>query len=242
MDEKALQGFLRAAGTAYQARFTRFLDPAEAREVEAAAKAMQLPVVLWGGYPYAERCIAAVGGDAELAKDAFPLSALESTFESRFGSITHRDVLGAFMGLGLTRDCIGDIIIKDSTVYLFVVKSMEKFVMESLTGAGRMKLCFHRFEDPLRIPEPEGTYFRGTVSSLRLDALLAEGFRLSRSDAAELVRAGRVKVSHVPVIRTDAQVEAGALLSIAGIGRVQLRSVDGLTRKQRIGVTFFRYQ
>ena len=242
MDEKALQGFLRAAGTAYQARFTRFLDPNEAREVETAAKALQLPVVLWGGYPYAERCIAAVGGDGDQQTDTFPLSALESSFESRFGSITHRDVLGAFMGLGLTRDCIGDIIIKDSFVYLFVVNSMEKFVMESLTSAGKMKLSFHRLEDPLRIPPPEGTFFRGTVSSLRLDALLAEGFRLSRSEAAELVRAGRVKVNHVPVMRTDAQLEAGALLSAAGLGRVQLRSVDGMTKKQRIGVTFFKYQ
>jgi RNA-binding protein YlmH len=43
-------------------------------------------------------------------------------------------------------------------------------------------------------------------------------------------------------MRTDAQLEAGALLSAAGLGRVQLRSVDGMTKKQRIGVTFFKYQ
>ena len=242
MDEKALQGFLKAASSAYEPKFTRFLDPAEAGAVQAAAGARKLPVVLWGGYEDAERMIAAVGGDLEPSHEDFPVAALESPLESRFGNITHRDVLGAFMGLGLTRDCVGDIIIRDSSVFLFTVETMAGFVMETLNSAGHMKLSFRRMRDPVRIPAPEGTFFRGTVSSLRLDAVVAEGYRLSRSEAAEMIRAGRVKVNHIPTERTDTQVEAGTMLSLAGNGRVALRSIDGLTKKQRIGVTFFRYQ
>ena len=40
----------------------------------------------------------------------------------------------------------------------------------------------------------------------------------------------------------DAAVAEGAMLSVRGRGRIQLRKIEGLTRKQRIGVTFFRYE
>ncbi len=242
MDEKSLLGFLRSAASAYVSRFTRFLDPAEVGELKQAARAYKLSVTIWGGYPDAERCLAAVGGDSAPKPEDFPLTVLESTYNSRFASITHRDVLGAYMALGLTRDCIGDIIIKNGVIYLFTVDTMSDFISESLTSAGRVSLSFHRVRDMSRIPPPEGIYFRGTVSSLRLDAVLAEGFRISRTEAAELIRAGRVKLNYLPVLRTDAPVSEGAMLSLSGHGRVSLRSIDGLTKKQRIGITFFRFQ
>ena len=242
MDEKALQGFLRSAASAYAPKYTRFLDPAEAAELKRAAKALSLEAFFWGGYPDAERCLAAVGGESEPEKDQFPLTLLESPYNSRFSSITHRDVLGAYMALGLTRDCIGDIIIRNEAIYLCALETMADFICESLHSAGRVSLSFRKIRDLSRIPPPEGSYFRGTVSSLRLDAVLAEGFRISRTEAAELIRSGRVKLNYLPIVRTDAPVSEGAMLSLAGHGRVSLRSIDGLTKKQRIGITFFRYQ
>ena len=119
---------------------------------------------------------------------------------------------------------------------------MSDFISESLQSAGRVSLSFRKARDLNRIPPPEGVYFRGTVASLRLDAVLAEGFRISRTEAAERIRAGHVKLNHLPVMQTDAQVSEGAMLSLSGHGRVSLRSIDGLTKKQRIGLTFFRYQ
>ena len=223
MDEKALQGFLRSAASAYAPKYTRFLDPAEAAELKRAAKALSLEAFFWGGYPDAERCLAAVGGESEPEKDQFPLTLLESPYNSRFSSITHRDVLGAYMALGLTRDCIGDIIIRNEAIYLCALETMADFICESLHSAGRVSLSFRKIRELSRIPPPEGSYFRGT-------------------EAAELIRSGRVKLNYLPIVRTDAPVSEGAMLSLAGHGRVSLRSIDGLTKKQRIGITFFRYQ
>lgn len=92
------------------------------------------------------------------------------------------------------------------------------------------------------MPPPRGETFGAVVSSLRLDAVLAAAYHLSRSEAAEAIRTGSVKLNHLPCERTDAPVPEGALLSLRGRGRVRLAQIGGTTRKQRIGVTFFRYE
>ena len=102
--------------------------------------------------------------------------------------------------------------------------------------------CWQVLEGPVPIPEPKGTTFHDTVSSLRLDAVLAGAYRLSRSEASELIRAGLVKLNHIPCERVDAPVEEGSMLSVRAKGRVLLKKIDGMTRKQRIGLTFFRYE
>ena len=57
-----------------------------------------------------------------------------------------------------------------------------------------------------------------------------------------MIRAGLIKLNHIPCERVDVAVEEGAMLSARGKGRIKLQKVEGLTRKQRIGVTFFRYE
>ena len=97
-------------------------------------------------------------------------------------------------------------------------------------------------EGKVSVPEPQGTAFHDTLSSMRLDAVLAGAYRLSRTESSALIRGGLVKLNHIPCERADVAVEEGALLSVRGKGRVRLQSIEGLKRKQRIGVTFFRYE
>lgn len=119
---------------------------------------------------------------------------------------------------------------------------MADFILQGMTSAGKAALHFKRVEGEVSVPEPQGTAFHDTLSSMRLDAVLAAAYRLSRTESSALIRGGLVKLNHIPCERADAAVEEGALLSVRGKGRVRLQSIEGLTRKQRIGVTFFRYE
>ena len=74
---------------------------------------------------------------------------------------------------------------------------------------------------------------RDTVPSLRLDAVLASGMKMSRARAAELIREGAVAVEHRQETRTDRLLEEGQQLSIRGFGRIRLREVGDRTRKER---------
>ncbi len=243
MDAKVLENAANVASKRGIQRFTRFLDPAEQQEASVIAKHVDVAFSSYGGYSEAERCIGCfyLPGD-EPEKDSYPLVCLTSAYDSRYGGLTHRDLLGAFMGLGLTRDSLGDIIIVNDRIFLFTSEQMHMHVMESLQQAGRVHLDWRLRSEAFPIPSPKGIYVRGILSSMRLDAVIAEAFELSRNDAQNAIRAGKIKLNYFPCLKIDHSVEEGAMLSFSGKGRVSLRSVDGLTRKQRIGVTFFRYQ
>lgn len=240
---KSLENAAKLAGEKGLIRYTRFLDPAEAHEAQRLASSFGAQFRSWGGYDRAERiigCFYPYGEQIETSE--FPIVCLHSRYASKFCSITHRDLLGAFMSLGLTRSCIGDMIIVEDDIYLFAHKQMADFIAQSMSSAGRTPLDFRALNKAPEIPEPDGTEFSSVVSSLRLDAVLAAAYRLSRSESAELIRSGMVKVDHLPCDRIDMQLKDNTLLSLRGKGRVRLVSVNGLTRKQRIGITFFRYE
>ena len=133
-------------------------------------------------------------------------------------------------------------IIAGTDIYLFAHAQTADFIAQTMKNAGKAPLDFHPLAKTPEMPEPEGTRFSGVVSSLRLDAVLAAAYRLSRSESADSIRAGLVKVNHLVCDRTDLPLCEGALLSMRGKGRVRLLSVDGTTRKQRIGITLFRYE
>lgn len=224
-------------------RYTRFLDPAQAQEAARLARRYGVELSLWGGYPDAERTVACFSAQEDAPQRAeFPVICLHARYTQRFLTITHRDLLGAFMALGLTRDTVGDIILSDADIFLFAAAATAEFIAGALTSAGRASLHFEILDEIPSMPSPRGETFHAVISSLRLDAVLAAAYRLSRSEAAEAIRAGGVKLDHLPCERTDAPVAEGALLSLRGRGRVRLQVVGGTTRKQRIGVTFFRYE
>jgi RNA-binding protein YlmH len=127
-------------------------------------------------------------------------------------------------------------------VYLFTMPENAAYIQANLESAGRERLAFSLAEDGVRMPEPRGREIRDTVASLRLDAVLGAAFSLSRAQAQEAVRAGKVRLNHVETLRTDASVDEGALLSLRGIGRAKLTQIGSNTRKGRVGIVLFRYE
>ncbi len=83
---------------------------------------------------------------------------------------------------------------------------------------------------PLAETWEEGTV---TVSSLRLDAVLAQAFRLAREKARALVESGLVKVNWKVVDKPDFLCGPGDVLSARGFGRCKLFSVEGPTKNER---------
>ena len=221
--------------------YTRFLDPAQVEKAVWAAGRAGVRAQAFGGYPDAERTICRFFLDETEMPD-WPFCCLQARWDARYASITHRDVLGALMGLGVVRETIGDIVVRDGQVFVFAMCDVADYVAANLERAGRAALHFRRTEELPEIPPPAGRLFRETVASLRLDAVLAAAYRLSRADASEAIREGKVRVNFIEEMRPDAPLGADALLSVRGLGRVRLKAVDGPTRKGRIAIALFRYE
>lgn len=238
---KTLENAARFAAKTGLSKFTRFLDPAQAAQAQRLAREAGAAFSAFGGYERAERTLGCFHACGEsILPEEYPIVCLHARYAQRFVTLSHRDLLGAFMALGLTRDCIGDMIISDADIYLFATESTADFIAASMTGAGKASLRFEALGEVPPMPEPTGRTFSAVVSSLRLDAVLAAAYQLSRAEAAEAIRAGLVKLDHIPCERVDMPVHEGALLSLRGKGRVSLSSLGAMTKKQRLCVTFFK--
>ena len=136
-NQRTLEFAARFASEKGIARYTRFLDPVQVAAAKQIAREHGAAFSVWGGYEQAERQIGCfLPWGEETSSSDFPLVCLHSRFSSKFCSLSHRDLLGAFMALGLTRDSIGDIIIVDSDIYLFVMAQTADFIMQGMHSAG----------------------------------------------------------------------------------------------------------
>lgn len=73
----------------------------------------------------------------------------------------------------------------------------------------------------------------GTVATLRLDAVLALGFGLSRARAVALIKGGLIRVNGRPVDTPSCRVNQGDLISFSGRGDLELSALTGESRKGR---------
>ena len=79
------------------------------------------------------------------------------------------------------------------------------------------------------------------VSSLRLDAVIAAGFRMARSKAAGLVSAGRVQADYREAMDPDRILKRDAVVSVRGYGKIRLSQIGDRTKKGRIPIVIWKY-
>lgn len=223
---------------------TGFLSPRElemARFLFGDAEGL-LP---FGGYEGAERQMLCYLPDyleeGSLYEDDSPVVCLHAAFFEG-DSPSHRDFLGALMGSGISRECVGDICVGKGSCDFFVTAEIAPYLLQNFTGAGRVKLRLSQI--PLAqaaIPEPEVKEIRDTLASLRLDSAISSGFRIGRSLAAQHITAGRAAINGLPCEKPDKTVAEGMKISVRGLGKIKIQSVNGQTKKGRISVVIHRY-
>lgn len=223
---------------------TCFLSP---RELNLASFLFGTPQGLYafGGYDVAERkmlvYLPEYLEENALWEEDSPCVCLRAIFYQG-DSPNHRDFLGALMGAGIGRETVGDICVDKGSCDFFVTAEIAPYVLQNFTSAGRTKL--HLQQVPLlqaNIPEPEVKEIRDTLASVRLDSVISSGFRIGRSLAAQYVSAGRAAIDGLPCEKPDKQVAQGQKISVRGLGKIQLYSVNGRTKKDRISVVIHRY-
>lgn len=211
---------------------TDFLNPRE-REIMRAVIGSdeELQLRFSGGFEGAERMRATLSPPYVEEPD-FGLAFFELHYPKKFVAIDHRSLLGALIGLGIKREKLGDLLISEDRVQWVAAEEVAGYLMAALTRVGRHRVtCVAIGADELIRPTAVWEERTGTVSSLRLDAVLAEIYRLSRAKAASAVEAGLVKVNWKLVEKPAFELEAGDQLSVRGHGRSKLVAVEGRSKR-----------
>lgn len=197
-----------------------------------------------GGYEGAERNLFLFLPDwlePEDAASQSPIRCLRAVFREE-EKLSHRDFLGSLMGMGIVREKLGDILVGPGSADLLVLDTVADFLLQSWTSAGRAKLAVTEIAPAhIHIPAVKCEEVRGTVSSLRLDAVASTGFRMARGKAADLVAAGRVQVNWRECTKPDKLLSQGDTVSARGFGKFELTEVGGVTKKGRTAIVLKRY-
>ncbi|REJ05643.1 RNA-binding protein [Halobacillus trueperi] len=223
----------------YQRKLTDFLDPREQMIMKAImGNDLDLIYGLEGGAEASERKRAILAPDYEIIeKEDFQLTLLEASYPQKFVTLEHRDVLGAFMSLGIRREKMGDLVVQDGTIQITAASEISDYIKMNLTGIKRSNVQFDEKPLSARIESNETwSTKQTTVSSLRLDVMVKEIYGMSRNKASMFIEAGQVKVNFRTVEDASFSLEEGDLISLRGKGRSRLDEVLGETKKEKYKV------
>ncbi len=226
-------------------RFTGFLGLHEQNLLHKEELSLNYAgLSLFGGSTDCERRIARFGCAQICGYDEdFPIALLRLTPVSQkyADRLTHRDVLGALMGLGIERSCVGDIYIKDNVAYVFALAQMARLICDELSSAKHTTLVCERIE---ALPEGVGTALREEVflvASERLDCIVAAVFNLSRETAAQLFQHEKVFVNG-KLMQGSRTAPENAVISVRGFGRFRYDGIHSVSRKGKPRITVRIYE
>jgi RNA-binding protein YlmH len=176
----------------------------------------------------------------ELPEDS-PIVCLKATFYAG-DPLSHRDFLGALMGYGIDRSCVGDICVGSGVCHFFVSEEIAPHLLRDFDKAGRTALHLSAIDlSQFTPPEEKTEILSDTVPSLRLDCILSSGFRISRSLADTYIRAGKAAIDGLPCEKPDRAVAEGATLSVRGLGKIRLLEVGNRSKKDRIFIKIEKF-
>ena len=238
-----LRDLSRKADRTGRFTFTDFLNLDEQNTLNALRKEL-IHYDCFGGTQGCERVIARFGDPEEVGyEEPFPLVCIKiSPLQQKFADeLTHRDILGALMSLGIERSCLGDIVLRDNVAYLFALERIAPYLCDSLAQVKHTSVACEAAAEL-----PEGPLFRTeavrlNVSSLRADCIVAAAYNLSRGNAEKLFAAQKVFINGRLTLSGAATLKEDDAVSVRGCGRFVYRETTGSSKKGRLFVTVERY-
>lgn len=231
-----IQDQIRSCQKRYQMIQTSFLTPVQQEIVQKLA-GKKIMYSLYGGYENAQRkvaCFSSYETDFE-----YGITILVSKVDLRFRKVSHKDVLGALMNLGIEREMLGDLIVEEDCIIIFIKEKMAEYIIQN---TNRIANCPVSFEilDNITITSKLTEEILVNASSLRLDAIISSLAHVSRSEATMMLRRGFVKLNDV-VLEENRQLCNNDFVSIRRCGRFQFKEVKTVTKKGCLLLRFDKF-
>ncbi len=232
-----------AANKSRKFRVSEFLDPHAYNVAEIiAANFDNIHLNVDGGFANAERVKAAFVAEDFYGQPDYGIAFFLACWDKRYYDLSHRDILGAFMGTGCKRETLGDIVFVPEGAQFVVEKSLVNYLTANLTQIGSAPVFLKEIgRAELLKKEEKIKIINATVADLRLDAVAAAGYGISRSHMADEIKSLNVKLNWKEAKKAAQSVNEGDIISFRGRGRVEVAEIRGTTKKGRISVTLKRY-
>lgn len=222
--------------------FIGFLDEVHRSLASNIAENLNCHYHFWGGYENALRVFFSAFPETVVPEnDVFPIASIYISFNP-INELSHRDFLGSLMGLGISRDTIGDILVGNGSCVIFAKNDIAEFIKLNLSKVGKSTIKFVS-ENDIELPSHNSfEVITKTVASNRLDAIIAALLNLSRAKAANLIREKKVNVNYRQIDSLSVIICKDDVLSIRGRGKFIIDQLGPVTRKNRIKLFARKYK
>ena len=225
-------------------QYSGFLSPAEQDAFLRQPEAGRFSFQFLGGYDGAERRILAAGDEAYFGFPAeAPIAVVEvAPLSLKFAEdLTHRDFLGAILGLGIDRSLIGDILVREKKAWVFCLDSAAGILTGGLNQVRRTSVSARVTDADIPDLQPRFESIRINIASERLDAIAAAFAGISRGQCLPLFSAEKVFVNGRSVTDKSMKLKEGDILSVRGYGKAIYDGIERETKKNRLWASLRRY-
>jgi len=226
--------------------FSHFLTPAELTTLfEMTGELKFIDYDTFGGNEICERQMVRFGSERIFGyEEDYPISVLLiEPLAVKFAELLeHRDYLGAVMNLGIERDVLGDLVVRDKTAYLFCMDSIADYIMTNLDKIKHTNVKVSKAEGEIQALKRTLKDLEVLVQSPRFDAVAAAVGRLSRSGAQQLFRDKKVLLDGRVCEDNSMVLKEGSVFSIRGYGKYIYEGCGRETRKGKIYVQLKKYE
>lgn len=198
---------------------------------------------IFGGYELSERQMIAFIPDALCYAWDYPIACLKILpVNKKFAeALTHRDVLGSLMNLGIQRSKLGDILVNEEEIFVFCEEKIAGYLMEELTRIRHTVVKIEQVRPDSLTIEPKKELAEGIITSNRLDSVIACICKVSRSQASQWIKSGRIFLNNRQTLQATAECKPGELISVRSVGRFRFVDSFGETRKGRLKIQYEKY-
>ncbi len=202
-------------------------------------------VTVFGGTEAADRKMIRFGKKEDLGyEEDFPIVciAIEPVIEKFGEHLNHRDYLGALMNLGIERENLGDIFIKEKTGYVFCLKRIADYIIENLDKVRHTSVKLKMLEKKEEFAQKEMEEMVVLTASERIDGVLAKVYQLSRSQSMELFREKKIYVNSRLCENNSLLLKAGNVISVRGFGKFVYEGISHETKKGKLSLKIAIYK
>ena len=159
------------------------------------------------------------------------------------GKYEHKNYLSALMKIGLERERIGDILAYEDGADIIILSQNKDYAITSLRELTRFKKAIIEEIKIENIREKKDVFleFQIIIPSLRIDNIVSELAKCSRTKACDIIEEERVMINYEIIYKTSKMVQVGDIITIRGKGKFIIDSLVGNTRKENFILLIKKY-
>lgn len=226
---------------------TNFLDLNEKNIVTSILNKENINYKVFFANSYCEKCIIFFVPDY-LDEDNIQYNDYVSCIKinvSNFKKLKHKDFMGSIYSLGIKNEFIGDIFLTDDACYVFVIKTVEKYILDNLLKVSNQNVecksvaLESKELDKLKIEYISKEYI---IPSRRIDALLSEVYNLSRKKVKEKIISGDLFINAKECTNPSLEFYKDDIVSFKRCGKFKVGNELRQTKSGNICINVKRYR